>query len=62
MYYIFFKDIRRRLEQLGKKGPNTDNSADLLAELRAQEERNQRALNDLRRQLFEMGHKRVNVM
>lgn len=59
---IFIIDIRRRLEQLGQRVPGKDNSADLLAELRAQEERNQKSLNDLRRQLFEMGQKRVNVM
>ncbi|VDI38781.1 Hypothetical predicted protein [Mytilus galloprovincialis] len=56
------EDIRRRLEQLGQRVPGKDNSADLLAELRAQEERNQKSLNDLRRQLFEMGQKRVNVI
>ncbi|XP_052098307.1 uncharacterized protein LOC127733070 isoform X1 [Mytilus californianus] len=56
------EDIRRRLEQLGQRVPGKNNSADLLAELRAQEERNQKALNDLRRQLFEMGSKRVNVI
>lgn len=56
------EDIRRRLEQLGKRGPTQDNTADLLAELRAQEERNQRGLNDLKKQLYEMGQKRVNVI
>ena len=42
--------------------PN-DNSADLLRELREQEIRNQRALDDLKRQLHGMkGNGSVNVM
>lgn len=66
--YIFhfcsFIDIQRRLGELGNKGRPTggEDSAQLLAELRAQEERNQRALDDLKRQLYDINHQRINVM
>ncbi|KAK3090147.1 hypothetical protein FSP39_009490 [Pinctada imbricata] len=58
------EDIRRRLAELGSKGRPSggDDQAALLAELRAQEERNQRALEELRRQLYDINHKRVNVI
>ncbi|XP_052257875.1 uncharacterized protein LOC127862678 isoform X3 [Dreissena polymorpha] len=61
------EDIRRRLEGLGRKAlvpePHHDNTADLLRELREQEIRNQRALDDLKRQLHDLsGNQRVNVM
>lgn len=68
IYYIFhfcaFVDIQRRLGELGNKGRPTggEDSAQLLAELRAQEERNQRALDDLKRQLYDINHQRINVM
>ncbi|XP_052257880.1 uncharacterized protein LOC127862678 isoform X7 [Dreissena polymorpha] len=61
------EDIRRRLEGLGRKAlvpePHHDNTADLLRELREQEIRNQRALDDLKRQLHDLsGNQRVNVI
>lgn len=57
-------DIQRRLAALGNKGRPTggEDSAQLLAELRAQEERNQRSLDDLKRQLYDINHQRINVM
>lgn len=50
------EEIRRRLENLGRRTvvPPQDNSADLLRELRDQEHRNQRALDDLKNQLMMM--------
>ncbi|XP_061197713.1 uncharacterized protein LOC133205832 isoform X2 [Saccostrea echinata] len=58
------EDIQRRLSELGNKGRPTggEDSAQLLAELRAQEERNQRALEDLKRQLYDINHQRVNII
>ncbi|XP_052687547.1 uncharacterized protein LOC128166423 isoform X6 [Crassostrea angulata] len=58
------QDIQRRLGELGNKGRPTggEDSAQLLAELRAQEERNQRALDDLKRQLYDINHQRINVI
>lgn len=57
-------DIRRRLEQLGTKGVKVDpdNTQQLLEELRAQERRNQLALEELRRQLMNINQPRVNVI
>ena len=55
-------DIRRRLAELGTKPRPKGDDTNLLAELRAQEERNQRALEDLRRQLYSLNTQRVNVM
>lgn len=60
---FFFLDIQRRLGELGNKRPTGgEDSSQLLAELRAQEERNQRALDDLKRQLYDINHQRINVM
>lgn len=58
------QDIQRRLGELGNKGRPTggEDSGQLLAELRAQEERNQRALDDLKRQLYDINHQRINVI
>ncbi|OWF45980.1 hypothetical protein KP79_PYT08018 [Mizuhopecten yessoensis] len=59
------EDIRRRLEELANKGSKpqpTDNTSQLLSELRAQEERNKMALDDLRRQLYDIHGQRVNFM
>jgi len=62
--FSFCADIRRRLLELSNKGPQPkyDNTSELLAELRAQEQRNQKALDDLKRQLFDINHQRVNFM
>ncbi|XP_033737089.1 uncharacterized protein LOC117325189 isoform X5 [Pecten maximus] len=59
------EDIRRRLEELANKGSKpqpTDNTSQLLSELRAQEERNKIALDDLRRQLYDIHGQRVNFI
>ncbi|XP_052774398.1 uncharacterized protein LOC128212988 isoform X3 [Mya arenaria] len=60
------EDIRKRLEGLGRRTvapPPQDNTADLLRELREQEIRNQRALDDLKRQLHDLhGNQKVNVI
>nr|XP_022315189.1 uncharacterized protein LOC111119376 isoform X5 [Crassostrea virginica] len=57
------EDIQRRLGELGNKRPTGgEDSSQLLAELRAQEERNQRALDDLKRQLYDINHQRINVI
>ncbi|XP_069128656.1 uncharacterized protein [Argopecten irradians] len=58
------EDIRRRLEELGKgsKPQPSDNTSQLLSELRAQEERNKIALDDLRRQLYDIHGQRVNFI
>ncbi|XP_021362696.1 uncharacterized protein LOC110456344 [Mizuhopecten yessoensis] len=59
------EDIRRRLEELANKGSKpqpTDNTSQLLSELRAQEERNKMALDDLRRQLYDIHGQRVNFI
>ncbi|XP_062610172.1 uncharacterized protein LOC134271939 isoform X3 [Saccostrea cucullata] len=58
------EDIQRRLSELGNKGrpKGGEDSGQLLAELRAQEERNQRALEDLKRQLYDINHQRVNII
>ncbi|XP_053395572.1 uncharacterized protein LOC123523797 isoform X5 [Mercenaria mercenaria] len=59
------EDIRKQLENLGRRTvvPPQDNTADLLRELREQEIRNQRALDDLKRQLHDLhGNQKVNVI
>ncbi|XP_060559794.1 uncharacterized protein LOC132719870 isoform X5 [Ruditapes philippinarum] len=59
------EDIRKQLENLGRKTvpPPHDNTAELLRELREQEMRNQRALDDLRRQLQDLhGNQKINVI
>lgn len=60
------EDIRKQLENLGRRTvvpPQHDNTADLLRELREQEIRNQRALDDLKRQLHDLsGNQKVNVI
>lgn len=62
-WIIFFLDIQKRLGELGNKRPTGgEDSSQLLAELRAQEERNQRSLDDLKRQLYDINHQRINVM
>ena len=62
MFCLFCAEIRRRLEELGRKPAEKDNSTEeLLRELREQEERNQRLLDELRRQLAE-ARRPVNVM
>ncbi|XP_050401529.1 uncharacterized protein LOC126818261 isoform X2 [Patella vulgata] len=45
-------EIRRRLGDLGRKPPESDNTAALIAELRDQEARNQRLLEELKKQLL----------
>ena len=58
----FFPEIRRRLEELGRRPQEKDNSTEeLLRELREQEARNQRLLDELRRQLAE-ARRPINVM
>ena len=63
-YHCILSDIRKQLEGLGKRPPpsDRDSTAELLRELKEQEERNQRALEDLRRQLYGLNNQRVNVM
>ncbi|XP_056018546.1 uncharacterized protein LOC125668024 isoform X3 [Ostrea edulis] len=58
------EDIQRRLGELGNKTRPTggEDSSQLLAELRAQEERNQKSLDDLKRQLYDINHQRLNII
>lgn len=59
------EEIRRQLEMLGRRtvAPQQDNSGEFLRALREQEIRNQRALDDLRRQLLDLhGNQKVNVI
>lgn len=55
-------EIRRRLEELGRRPVKEDNSTEeLLRELREQEARNQRLLDELKAQLME-ARRPVNIM
>ncbi|KAL3869334.1 hypothetical protein ACJMK2_042028 [Sinanodonta woodiana] len=57
------EDIRKQLENLGKKTlGDRDSTTQLLQDLKAQEERNQRALQDLKYQLSSLNTNRVNVI
>ncbi|KAL8600700.1 hypothetical protein ACOMHN_057290 [Nucella lapillus] len=57
------EEIRRQLEALGRRQPAKDNSMsdDLLKELREEEERSRRMLEELRRQLLE-ARRPINVI
>lgn len=58
----FSIEIRRRLEELGRRPPREDHSTEeLLRELKEQEARNQRLLDELKQQLLE-ARRSVNIV
>ena len=67
---MYISDIMKRLEGLGRRpvvvqgaAPAQDNTADLLREMRDQERRNQQALDELKRQMYDLNNnQKVNVM